>query len=243
MTYCILLAGGVGNRVGAGIPKQFVEVLGKPVIVYTMQKLQQCSDIDGIVLSCVDRFQDYLKNIADENGITKVIKIVTGGKDYEHSIINGVKGLLCIAKDDDVIQIHWAASPFVSDDILKDNIKVCKEKGNAISSCSAFLLYGTNDGDHAKKNIIRDTFKTLSAPQAFLYKNIIEFYRQVEEKHLFDTLDAHTTILMEALNIPIYFSKGNQTNIKITTPEDIDIFLGYVLAQEYKKNHNSKNNG
>lgn len=243
MTYCILLAGGVGNRVGAGIPKQFVEVLGKPVIVYTMQKLQQCSDIDGIVLSCVDGFQDYLKNIADENGITKVIKIVTGGKDYEHSIINGVKGLLCIAKDDDVIQIHWAASPFVSDDILKDNIKVCKEKGNAISSCSAFLLYGTNDGDHAKKNIIRDTFKTLSAPQAFLYKNIIEFYRQVEEKHLFDTLDAHTTILMEALNIPIYFSKGNQTNIKITTPEDIDIFLGYVLAQEYKKNHNSKNNG
>ncbi len=243
MTYCILLAGGVGNRVGAGIPKQFVEVLGKPVIAYTMQKLQQCSDIDGIVLSCVDGFQDYLKNIADENGITKVIKIVTGGKDYEHSIINGVKGLLGIAKDDDVIQIHWAASPFVSDDILKDNIKVCKEKGNAISSCSAFLLYGTNDGDHAKKNIIRDTFKTLSAPQAFLYKNIIEFYRQVEEKHLFDTLDAHTTILMEALNIPIYFSKGNQTNIKITTPEDIDMFLGHVLAQEYKKNYNSKNNG
>ena len=243
MTYCILLAGGVGNRVGAGIPKQFVEVLGKPVIAYTMQKLQQCSDIDGIVLSCVDGFQDYLKNIADENGITKVIKIVTGGKDYEHSIINGVKGLLGIAKDDDVIQIHWAASPFVSDDILKDNIKVCKEKGNAISSCSAFLLYGTNDGDHEKKNIIRDTFKTLSAPQAFLYKNIVDFYQQVEEKHLFDTLDAHTTILMEALNIPIYFSKGNQTNIKITTPEDIDMFLGYVLAQEYKKNHNSKNNG
>lgn len=208
-----------------------------------MQKLQQCSDIDGIVLSCVDGFQDYLKTIADENVISKVIKIVTGGKDYEHSIINGVKGLRGIAKDDDVIQIHWAASPFVSDDILKDNIRVCKEKGNAISSCSSFLLYGTNDGDHAKKNIIRDTFKTLSAPQAFLYKNIIDFYRQVEEKHLFDTLDAHTTILMEALNIPIYFSKGNQTNIKITTPEDIDVFLGYVLAQEYKKNHNSKNNG
>lgn len=243
MTYCILLAGGVGNRVGAGIPKQFVEVLGKPVIAYTMMKLQQCSDIDGIVLSCVNGFQDYLKNIAEENGISKVIKIVTGGKDYEHSIINGVKGLRGIAKDDDVIQIHWAASPFVSDDILKDNIRVCKEKGNAISSCSAFLLYGTNDGDHAKKNIIRDTFKTLSAPQAFLYKNIVDFYQQVEEKHLFDTLDAHTTILMEALNIPIYFSKGNQTNIKITTPEDIDIFLGYVLAQEYKKNHNSKNNG
>ncbi len=75
MTYCILMAGGVGNRVGAGIPKQFVEILGKPVIAYTMQKLQQCSEIDHIVLSCVDGFQTQLQKIADDNGITKVLKI------------------------------------------------------------------------------------------------------------------------------------------------------------------------
>lgn len=228
------MAGGVGNRVGAGIPKQFVEVLGKPVIAYTMQKLQQCSEIDAIVLSCVNGYQEKLRKIADDNGINKVIKIVTGGKDYEHSIINGVEGLKGIAKDDDVIMIHWAASPFVSDDVLKDNIRVCKEKGNAMSACFAFLLYGTNDGDHAKNVIDRETFKTLSAPQSFLYKNIIEFYRQVEEKHLFDTVEAHTTSLMAALNWPIYFSKGDQTNIKITTPEDLKLFEGYVL---YEKAH------
>lgn len=229
MNYLILLAGGVGNRVGAGIPKQFVEVLGKPVIAYTMQKLQQCSDIDAIVLVCVDGYQEKLNQIARDNNITKVIRIVTGGKDYEHSIINGVEGLKGFAKADDVVMIHWAASPFVSDEILKDCIRVCKEKGNAISSCSAYLLYGTNDGDHSNKNINRDSFKTLSAPQAFLYKNIIDFYQKVEENHLFDTLDAHTTILMDALNIPIYFSKGDQTNIKITTPEDLKLFEGYVL--------------
>ena len=234
MNYSILMAGGVGNRVGAGIPKQFVEVLGKPVIAYTMQKLQQCSEIDAIVLSCVNGYQEKLRKIADDNGINKVIKIVTGGKDYEHSIINGVEGLKGIAKDDDVIMIHWAASPFVSDDVLKDNIRVCKEKGNAMSACFAFLLYGTNDGDHAKNVIDRETFKTLSAPQSFLYKNIIEFYRQVEEKHLFDTVEAHTTSLMAALNWPIYFSKGDQTNIKITTPEDLKLFEGYVL---YEKAH------
>lgn len=232
MTYCILMAGGVGNRVGAGIPKQFVEILGKPVIAYTMQKLQQCSDIDAIVLSCVDGYQENLQKIAEDNGITKVIKIVTGGKDYEHSIMNGVEGLKGIAKDYDVIQIHWAASPFVSDEILKDNIRVCKEKGNAMSSCSAFLLYGTNDGDHSDKVINRDTFKTLSAPQSFLYKNIVEFYRQVEEKHLFDYIEAHTTSLMAELEWPIYFSKGDQTNIKITTPEDIKLFEGYVLYEQ-----------
>lgn len=231
------MAGGVGNRVGAGKPKQFVEILGKPVIAYTMQKLQQCSDIDYIVLSCVDGYQQELQKIADENGITKVLKIVTGGKDYEHSIINGVKGLEGIAQDDDVVQIHWAASPFVSDEILKDNIRVCKEKGNAMSSCKAFVLYGTNDGDHADGIIDRDTFMSLSAPQAFLYKNIVEFYRQIEEKKLFDTIEAHTTSLMAALGWPIYFSKGDQTNIKITTKEDLELFKGYVLLQQYNMQH------
>ena len=226
------MAGGVGNRVGAGIPKQFVEVLGKPVITYTMQKLQQCTDIDAIELVCVDGYQDNLKKLVDSNNIDKVIKIVTGGKDYEHSIMNGVDGLKGLAKDDDVIMLHWAASPFVSDEILKDNIRVCKEKGNAMSSCSAFLLYGTNDGDHSDKVINRDTFKTLSAPQSFLYKNIVEFYRQVEEKHLFDYIEAHTTSLMAELEWPIYFSKGDQTNIKITTPEDIKLFEGYVLYEQ-----------
>jgi len=238
MTYCILMAGGVGNRVGAGIPKQFVEVLGKPVIAYTMQKLQQCSEVDAIVLSCVDGYQEKLQKIADDNDISKVIKIVKGGKDYEHSIINGVEGLKGIAKDDDVVMIHWAASPFVSDEILKDCIHVCKEKGNAISSCSAFLLYGTNNGDHADSIIDRDTFKSLSAPQSFLYKDIVEFYRQVEEKNLFDTVEAHTTSLMATLNWPIYFSKGDQTNIKITTPEDLKLFEGYVLYKQAHANDN-----
>ena len=187
---------------------------------------------------CVEGFQNNLKKIAEDNGITKVIKIVTGGKDYEHSIINGVKGLNGIAKDDDVVMMHWAASPFVSDEILKDNIRVCKEKGNAMSACFAFLLYGTNDGDHAQNVINRETFKTLSAPQSFLYKDIVEFYRQVEEKHLFDAVEAHTTSLMAALNWPIYFSKGDQTNIKITTPEDLKLFEGYVLYEQAHANDN-----
>jgi len=240
MTYCILMAGGVGNRVGAGIPKQFVEVLGKPVIAYTLQRLQQCSEIDHIVLSCVDGYQTILQKIADDNGISKVLKIVTGGRDYEHSIINGVKGLEGVAKDEDVVMIHWAASPFVSDEILKDNIRVCREKGNAMSACNAFVLYGQNNGDHADGILDRDTFKCLSAPQSFLYKNIVDFYRQVESQHLFDTVEAHTTSLMAALRWPIFFSKGDQTNIKITTKEDLLLFKGFVLAEQYDKQHHDE---
>lgn len=234
MTYLILLAGGVGNRLGAGIPKQFVDVLGKPVIAYTMQKYQEHSEIDGIELVCVDGFQEQLSKIAEDNHITKVIKIVKGGSEYERSIMNGVEGLKGIAKPDDVIIIHWAASPFVTDEIISDNIRVCKEKGNAMSACPAYLLYGTNDGEQSNQNINRDTMKILAAPQSFLYKNIVSIYEEVEKRNLFESVEAHTTAFMSELGIPIYFSKGSQTNIKITTKEDIDMFTGYVLARKYK---------
>lgn len=234
MNYVILIAGGVGNRLGAGIPKQFVEVLGKPVISYTLQTLQDCSDIDAIELVCVDGFQEKLQEIADNNSITKVFKIVTGGKEYENSIMNGVAGLEGIAKQDDVVMIHWAASPFVSDEILKDNIRVCKQKGNAMSASPAYLLYGKNDGECSTQNINRDTFKVLAAPQSFLYKNIVDIYEEVNKRDLLNKIEAHTTAIMTELGIPIYFSKGNQTNIKITTKEDLELFTGYVLAQKYK---------
>lgn len=234
MNYLILLAGGIGNRLGAGIPKQFVNVLGKPVIAYTMQKYQEHPEIDGIELVCVDGYQDELRKIADNHHISKVIKIVKGGSEYERSIMNGVEGLKGIANPDDVIIIHWAASPFVTDDIISDNIRVCKEKGNAMSACPAYLLYGSNDGELSNQNINRDTIKILAAPQSFLYNNIVDIYKEVEKRNLFDSVEAHTTAFMTALGIPIYFSKGSQTNIKITTKEDLDLFTGYVLAQKYK---------
>ena len=229
-TYLLLMAGGVGNRVGAGIPKQFIEILGKPVIAYTMEVFEKHPEIDGIELVCVKGFEDKLRKIAEQAGISKLIKIVEGGHDYEHSIINGVKGFEGIADSSDVILIHWAASPFVSDEIISDNIRVCKEKGNAISACKPFLLYGNKNGDHADTVIDRDTFMSMTAPHSFLFENIKQMYADCEAQGLFDKLEAHTTNFMAALNIPIYFSKGNQTNIKITTKEDLMLFKGYILA-------------
>ena len=237
MNYVVIIAGGVGSRLGASVPKQFVEVLGKPVIAYTMEHFQNHPNIDAIELVCVDGYQDHLKSIAEQFGISKVIKIVKGGSEYERSIMNGVAELEGIAKPDDVVMIHWAASPFLSEEIISDNIRVCKEKGNAITASYSYLLYGTNDGDCAKKAINRETFMTLSAPQSFLYKVIVDIYRQVEEKKMFDYVEAHTTAFMTELGIPIYFSKGSHTNIKITTKEDIDLFLGYLLAKKFKEEH------
>ena len=235
MNFVVIIAGGVGNRLGAGIPKQFVEVLGKPVIVYTLEQFQNHPDIDAIELVCVDGYQEYLKEIAQKNGITKVIKIVTGGSEYERSIMNGVAGLEGIAKPDDVVMVHWSASPFVTEDIITDNIRVCREKGNAISASYSYLLYGTNDGDCAKRAINRETFMTLSAPQSFLYKVIVDIYKKVVEKNMFEYCEAHTTAFMTELGIPMYFSKGSHTNIKITTKDDLDLFRGYLLNKKYSQ--------
>lgn len=237
MNYVIIIAGGVGSRLGAPVPKQFVEVLGKPVIAYTMEHFQNHPEIDAIELVCVDGFQDHLRGIAEKYGITKVLKIVKGGSEYERSIMNGVAGLEGIAKPDDLVIIHWAASPFLSEELITDNIRVCKEKGNAITASYSYLLYGTNDGDYAKKSINRETFMTLAAPQSFKYSLITDIYRQVEEKHMFDYVEAHTPAFMTELGIPIYFSKGSHSNIKITTKEDIDLFLGYLLAKKYNEEH------
>ena len=234
MTYLVLIAGGVGNRLGASVPKQFVEVFGKPIIAYTMEHFQNHPEIDAIELVCVDGYQEHLKGIVDKYGITKVIKIAKGGSEYERSIMNGVAGLEGIAKEDDVVMIHWSASPFINEEMISDNIRVCKEKGNAITASYSYLLYGSNDGDCAKKAINRESFKTLSAPQSFLYKNIVNLYKQVEEKRLFETIEEHhTTVFMAELGIPLYFSKGSHTNIKITTKEDLDLFRGYLLNKKY----------
>ncbi len=233
MNYVIIIAGGVGSRLGAPVPKQFVEVLGKPVIAYTMEHFQNHPEIDAIELVCVDGYQEHLKAITEKYGITKLLKIVKGGSEYERSIMNGVAGLEGIAKSDDLVMIHWAASPFLSEELITDNILVCKEKGNAITASYSYLLYGSNDGDCAKKAINRESFMTLSAPQSFLYKNIVDLYRQVEEKNLFETIEEHhTTVFMAELGIPLYFSKGSHTNIKITTKEDLDLFHGFLLVKK-----------
>lgn len=236
MNYVIIIAGGVGSRLGASIPKQFVKVLGKPVIAYTMEHFQNHPEIDAIELVCVDGYQEHLKGIADKYDITKVMKIVKGGTEYEYSIMNGVAGLKGIAKPDDLVIIHWAASPFLTEEIITDNIRVCKEKGNAITASYSYLLYGTNDGDCSKKAINRESFMTLAAPQSFRYDVITDLYKQVEEKKMFETLEEHhTTVFMTELGMPLYFSKGSHSNIKITTKEDLDLFLGYLLAKKYNE--------
>lgn len=231
MTYCVLLAGGIGQRVGAGIPKQFVEVLGRPVIAYTLDVLDRHPEIDKIEIVCHPEWRERMDEIVASNGYSKVFRIVNGGADFQHSTINGVRGLRDVAKDDDVVMTHWSASPFVTDEVITDNIRVCKEKGNAMSACRFFLIVGSNDGDCSTKWVDRDSIIQLNAPQSFKYAFVRDFYDRAEREGLLDQVEPHTTTLMYRMGLPIFYSKGNQLNFKITTKEDLDMFEGYVLHQ------------
>lgn len=239
MNFAVILAGGVGSRLGAGIPKQFVEVLGKPIICHTIEKFETHPEIDAIEVVCVEDYLETLEKLVAGFGYKKVRYMVKGGDDFQHSVINGVYGLDGIATSDDVVVVHWAASPFIRHEEISDAIRVCKIHGNSIASFPAYLLYGKKNGDCSSsvEGIDRDSFMILNAPQCFKFSYVRQMYEEAIECGYLEQVEPHTTTLMYKMGREIFFSKGSQNSIKITTKEDIDLFLGYLLAQEYKKEH------
>lgn len=233
MNIAVILAGGVGSRVGAGMPKQFVKILGKPVIVYTIEAFQKHEDIDAIEVVCVKSHIDYTKELVDTYGLSKVKWITEGGADFQGSVLNGINNLQDKCSEDDIVLVHFGASPFVEGDIIADAVRVCKIKGNAISTTPFYLLSGVKDDDEkTTKWIDRDTIACMNSPHAFRYGYIRDIYKRAVETGVIKEVEPHTTTLMYKMGETIYFSKGSQSNIKITTKEDLDLFEGYVLMKQ-----------
>ena len=233
MNIAVILAGGVDSRVGAGMPKQFVKILGKPVIVYTIEAFQKHEDIDAIEVVCVKSHIDYMKELVDTYGLSKVKWITEGGADFQGSVLNGINNLQDKCSEDDIVLVHFGASPFVEGDIIADAVRVCKIKGNAISTTPFYLLSGVKDDDEkTTKWIDRDTIACMNSPHAFRYGYIRDIYKRAVETGVIKEVEPHTTTLMYKMGETIYFSKGSQSNIKITTKEDLDLFEGYVLMKQ-----------
>lgn len=236
MNVPIILAGGIGSRVGANKPKQFIKILGKPLIVYTIEIFQNHPEIDAIEVVCIESHINYLKELIEKYSLDKVKWITSGGKDFQHSVMNGVNNLKDKLNEEDIVLVHYGASPFTSTEIISDAIKVCEKKGNSSPAISSPLLLGSNDGDKSHRWIDRDKVIIHNTPQCFKFKYITQLYDEAIEKNLIDKIEPHTTSLMYLMNREIYLSKGNQTNIKITTKEDLDLFEGYVLMKNSKMN-------
>lgn len=243
MNIAVILAGGVGNRLGAGIPKQFVEILGKPILAYTIEPFEHHADIDAILVVCVKPYVDYVWKLKEKYGFSKLKWVTEGGQNFQESVMNGVNFLNDKAQPDDIVLFHFGASPFIKPDIIGDVIRVCQRTGtNAISTTDYLLLSGkkkstesvSDPENYTDEYIDRDTIAVMNTPHAFRYGFIVEMYAEALKSGVIDTVEPHTTTLMYAMGKPIYFAKGSQDNIKITTKDDLEMFEGYVLEQQRK---------
>lgn len=233
MNIAVILAGGVGSRVGADRPKQFIEILGKPVLAYTVEKFNSHPEIDAIEIVCVESHIEYLREMVQTYNLDKVKWVTKGGDTFQASVKNGITNLKDKISDDDIVLVHFGASPFVEHDLISDAIRVCAEKGNAISTTPFFLLSGIKDDETKTSTYIdRDTVCCMNSPHAFQYKFVCDLYDEGERTGVINRVEPHTTTMMYELGKTIYFSKGSQTNIKITTKEDLDLFEGYVLLKQ-----------
>ena len=236
MNTVLMLAGGVGTRMGANIPKQFIKIKGKPIIAYTLDILEKNENIDAVEIVCVHGFEDLLQCIIDEYGFNKVKWICEGGPTFSMSVYNGLKNLRHILMPDDLLMIHMSVAPFIGDDIIDDAIRVAKEKGNSISENPCYLCMGSHDTDeYSTKSVLRETITGLNTPQTFHFGELIGLYDKAEADGILEDLEPHTTSVFYYYEKPLYFSKGSQLNIKITNQDDLDLFEAFCIMKEQRQ--------
>ncbi len=229
--YVILLAGGVGKRMGAEIPKQFIKVNGKPIIVYTIEKFQQNEQIDKILVVCVREWIDYLRELIEKYALTKVCWITEGGGTGHDSIRNGVFFLKDKIEQEDYIIVHDAVRPILPKKAIDEVLRVAYEKGNASSSirCHPPIVY-TEDFESGISDVDREHVMLTASPQAYKYSLALKCYEKAEQENKHDF--TFTSSLLIHCGERVYFAKGTTSNIKVTQREDLALFEALLNVPE-----------
>lgn len=220
----LVIAGGSGNRMGQDIPKQFIHVDNCPIIIHTLKAFQIHPDIDSIAVVCLRGWETVLQSYANQFSITKLNWIFPGGNNGQESIYNGIKGLKdsnCL--DDDLVLIHDAVRPLISQDIISSNIAICKSYGYAVTGikCREAILE-SEDGFSTKISIPREKLIRTQTPQTFRLKNILSAHYKAKEKGITNSV-ASCTLIADLKLAEMHIVPGSEKNIKITTAEDLEI--------------------
>lgn len=234
-TYAVIIAGGVGKRMGQQIPKQFINVNDKPILIYTLEGFEKNPMVDEIVCVCIDGWHDALRAFAKQWNITKLKSIVTGGETGQESIRNGVFSLEDKAKKGDIVIIHDGIRPIVDAEVLTDVILTAKKYGNGVTSMPYNeQIFVINEGDETTTNkyIPRETLRRVSTPQAYEFKELDEAYHEAFEKEIGIYGSSYTNTMMVELGKTLHFALGSDKNIKLTTEGDLEIFKAYMKAGE-----------
>ncbi len=231
MTTAIIIAAGSGQRMGQDVPKQFLNVYDKPVLIYTMEGFQRHREIDAIELVCLDGWHEMVWAYAKQFGITKLKWIVNGGNTGQESIRNGVESLKNICGDDDIIIIHDGIRPLVDDSVLTDVIEKCRVYGNGVTSLpynEQIFLVDPEDSATTTKYIPRETIRRVSTPQAYRYGKLSWAYEKAFREKIGIFGSSYTNTMMVELGEKLYFAAGSEKNIKLTTVEDLELFKAHL---------------
>lgn len=238
MNIAIIFAGGTGQRMGSDIPKQFLTVYGKPIIIHTLERFQYHEQIDKIYVACKEELIPYFKELVRKYGITKIPEhgIVSGGKTGQDSIYNA----LCAARsendDDSIVLIHDGVRPVINEDVITANIESVKSHGSAITSTAAFETpFISYDGESIDEMPKRKYVYTAQAPQSFRLGDVVKVHEKVRKENPDYTDIVDTCTLMRSSGFKVRIIEGNRGNIKVTTPSDYIDLLARLSAEDQKQ--------
>jgi len=232
MNVALIFAGGSGTRMNTkSKPKQFLELHGKEIIIYTLEHFERHPEIDAIAVVCIADWIDYLKSIIRKHGIDKVKWIVPGGETGQDSIFNGLEAIHKDCPEDSVVLIHDGVRPLINRELISDNIKSVKENGSAITVTPVTeTIMLTQSDNKVYKSVDRDKSCTAKAPQSFWLKDIYAAHLKAREDGIHTKIDSAT--MMSDYGYSLYTVAGGPENIKITTPTDFYIFRALIDAKE-----------
>ena len=235
MNVAIIIAGGSGNRMGQDIPKQFINVYDKPVIVYTLEGFQRHPMVDAIEVVCLDGWHDVLWAYARQFDIDKLKWVVSGGKTGQESIRNGVYNLEGKLAEDDIVIVHDGIRPLVDASVLTDVIQKARQYGNGVTSLpynEQIFIINPEDDSTTTQYIPREKLRRVSTPQAYRFKRLDEAYHEAFEKEIGIYGSAYTNTMMVELGETLHFAAGSDKNIKLTTKDDLELFKGYLKMEK-----------
>lgn len=239
MTTAIIIAGGSGHRMGQDIPKQFINVYDKPILIYTLEGFQKHPMIDAIEVVCIEGWEHVVVAYAKQFGIDKLKWIVKGGKTGQESIRNGVFNLEGKVLDNDIIVIHDGIRPLIEPEVLTDVITKAQRHGNAVTSMpynEQIFVISEDDETTTTQFIPRETLRRVATPQAYRFDLLVEKYHEAFEKEIGIYGSHYTNTMMVELGVRLHFAAGSDKNIKLTTPDDLELFKGYLAkAKEIEK--------
>lgn len=223
MNTALILAGGIDPRFNMEVPKQFVSVFNRPIIVYTMEIFQNHPEIDEIIVSCLDGWQEMVRVYGKQFNISKLTRIIPGGETAQDSTYNGLQVMKKKMGRGDIVVVHDAIRPNVSDELISASIRMCKKKGMGVAAIyNMDTIMRSKNGKEGEESINRHEIVKVQTPQAFDFEYIWTLHNEALQKRCTGAWDNSTMITR--MGQKVYFSEGSELNLKITTIEDVEMF-------------------